>query len=65
MQSEKIKIMQIATTNGVNMTGTVKEMQNTQAKAQLPKNCVPFGLFKKEFFKRLKKRYEKIPVDHS
>lgn len=57
--------MQIATTNGVNMTGTVKEMQNTQAKAQLPKNCVPFGLFKKEFFKRLKQRYEKIPVDHS
>lgn len=31
----------------------------------MPKDCVPFSQFKKEYFRQLKKRYEKIQVDHS
>ena len=57
--------MQIVTTNSVYMNDLVKERENTRNDKRMPKNCVPFSQFKKEFFKRLKKRYEEIQVDHS
>lgn len=62
---KNLSIMQIQTTSNFNLTGLNKKTQNTQSVEQLPKNCVPFSQFKKEYFRRLKERYEKIQVDHS
>jgi len=55
--------MQIATTNSIGFNNRTNDMQNSNS--GLPKHCVSFGRFKKEFFKQLKKKYEKIQVDHS
>ncbi len=56
--------MQVLATNRVNSNATAQEISKPR-KEVMPKNCSSFSKFKKEFFRRLKQRYEKIQVDHS
>lgn len=59
-----MNFMQVLATNGVNSNATAQEISKPR-KEVMPKNCSSFSKFKKEFFRRLKQRYEKIQVDHS
>lgn len=56
--------MEVLATNRVNSNASEREMSKP-VKEAMPKNCSSFSKFKKEFFRQLKQRYEKIQVDHS
>jgi len=54
-----------ATLNNFDKISLVAEKSTMRMLEVIPKDCVPFSQFKKEYFRQLKKRYEKIQVDHS